>query len=100
MIIEYIQDQINRQLANELDSKLKEYLRGNLSKIGYQFHSDSAFFDFCKERIRLVSFPENPYRNELYLDFVDVENKGTLIGVYSTELNIYQDGDTIKMTIG
>lgn len=100
MIAEYIQYQISRQLSNELDLKLKEYLRDNLSKMGHQFHSDSDFLGFCKERIRLVSFTENPYRNELYLDFVDADNRGTLVGVYSTEINVYQDANTIKVTIG
>jgi len=89
-----------RKVTAEWDAKLKAYIQKNLKEFGYSFQSDAEFFDFCKNRVHRIVFEENPNDYEFYLDFVDADNKGTLIGLCSDKIDFKMDGNTATVTIG
>jgi hypothetical protein len=79
-----------QEISKQFDEKLKLYVMANLAKLGYIFKSDSELFEFASKRITRIKFESKPFYTELYLDFVDENNRGKLIGFYSdnTEYNI------------
>lgn len=89
-----------RKLTAEWDAKLKAYIQDNLKQFGHTFESDTDFFEFCKNRIHRLAFTEKPNYYEFYLDFVDADNKGTLIGSCSDKIVFTMDGNTATVTIG
>lgn len=83
------------KVVAEFDKRLKEYVRSNLSDIGYDFASEEAFIEFVKARVQRIShinWPRHYY--ELRLD------DGTLIGSYSDNIDVTLDGVKCTVTIG
>lgn len=81
----YIQKQVKAQ-----QNALKNYLKVNLKKLGYEFETDQEFFEFLKTRISRVAYQDQKF--SLYLDATE-NDKGTYIGGYSeiTESNLEQN---------
>lgn len=84
------------------DEHLKQYLINNLAIRGYTFSNDAEFMEFVKTRITKLQFEDDPYWNELYVDYQSTENKGEIVGCYSTKPNFtyeVQDGVNVLMSI-
>ncbi len=96
------------QIIGEMVSKarydwevvLKKYLRTNLAALGFIFEEEDEFLKFTKERISMISFEESPHELEFYVDFKDLGNRGTLIGICNDKLNLVMDSGTASITIG
>jgi len=95
----FMQD-VHRKLIEEWDAKLKAYIEANLKQLGFNFETDAEFFEFCKNRIHRIGFENKPNEWEFYLDYVDAENTGKLIGICSDKIDFKIDGSTATVTIG
>lgn len=91
-------DKISKQLHDNFNDHLEKYLMKNLEQFGIYIPSRSEFLKFCKERITRISSSMEDH--ELYLDFVDENDRGKLIGVYSSKTEIKQEGNKLTATIG
>ena len=89
-----------RKVTSEWDSKLKTYLQDNLKQFGYTFETDTDFFEFCKNRVHRIAFEHKPNEWEFYLDYVDTENTGKLIGICFDKIDFKMNGNTATVTIG
>ena len=89
-----------RKVTAEWDAKLKAYIQDNLKQFGHTFETDTEFFEFCKNRVQRIGFENKPSEWEFYLDYVDAENTGKLIGICSDKIDFKMDGNTATVTIG
>lgn len=89
-----------RKVTAEWDAKLKAYIQDNLKQFGYFFDTDAEFFEFCKNRVHRIGFEHKPNEWEFYLDYVDAENMGKLIGICSDKIDLKMDGTSASVTIG
>lgn len=92
--------EIQKKIWKDFDSHLRAYVTKNLKELGYEFISETDFIAFIQKRVTRISFEDKPNEFEIYLDFVDYENRGTLIGIYSDNVDFSFDGNTAKATIG
>lgn len=79
------------ELGSAIDLFIKLNVRDNLKDIGYEFNSDDEYFNFIKSRITQLQTISKPSCYKFYLDFVDngeESHGGTLIGVFSYDVNI------------
>jgi hypothetical protein len=89
-----------RKVTAEWDAKLKAYIQENLKQFGYAFETEAEFFEFCKNRVHRIGFENKPNEWEFYLDYVDAENTGKLIGICSDKIDFKMEGNTATVTIG
>jgi len=90
-----------RKAKRNFEFHVKENLIKNLQSLGYEFKNDAEFNSFCIERIHRCLFDDRPGDNELYIDFVDSENKGTLVLYFSDKINVeYSNENKLNVTIG
>lgn len=99
-LIGYIQENAISNIQKEQTEALEKLVKKRLEVIGHTFLSQEEFYSFCSKRIQKVSFTEEPFRHEIYLDFVDKNNRGTLLATYSTEINIERNGCLATITLG
>lgn len=92
--------EIQKKIWKDFDNHLRGYVTKNLKELGYEFSSETEFIAFIQKRVTRISFEDKPNEFEIYLDFVDYDNKGTLIGIYSDKVDFSWDGNTAKVTIG
>lgn len=97
---EQIMSDFHKKVWSDFDKKLREYVTKHLNDLGYQFGTEDEFIEFVKTRLHRIGFEDKPHYYELYLDFVDNENKGTFIGSYSDNVDISWNGNTVTATIG
>lgn len=97
---EQMMSDFHKKVWSDFDKKLREYVTKNLNDLGYQFANEDEFIEFVKARICRIGFEDKPHHYELYLDFVDNENKGTFIGSYSDNVDITWNENTVTATIG
>src|SRR5512138_3122569 len=97
---EQIMSDFRKKVWSDFDKKLREYVTKNLNDLGYQFATEDEFIEFVKARLHRIGFEDKPHYYELYLDFVDYENKGTFIGSYSDNVDISWKDNTVTATIG
>ena len=93
-------NEMYRKVTAEWDAKLKVYIQENLKQFGYAFETESEFFEFCKNRVQRIGFENKPSEWEFYLDYVDAENTGKLIGICSDKIDFKMEGNTATITIG
>lgn len=100
-LIEEITNDLYTKAIVQFESTLRRYIKDSLVMAGYEFfYSDTDFESFCKDRIYRLSFDDKPHYYELYLDFVDNENRGSFLCCYSDEMHCTYEGGTLKVTIG
>lgn len=87
------------KMTLELEDKLQYYIKNKLIELGYEFKNDKEFFEFCKDRIRRICFEDHPNYYEFYLDYINPQNRGTLIVTYSSEINFTDTGCNITSKI-
>ena len=92
--------EMQKKIWKDFDNHLRNYVTKNLKELGYEFISETDFIVFIQKRVTIISFECKPNEFEIYLDFVDYENRGTLIGIYSDKVDFSCDGNTVKATIG
>ena len=92
--------QITSQHIAAFNERIKEYLTENLKLIGICFNTDAEFLEFISTRLTRIKFEDNPNYYEFYLDFVNEENRGRLVGSYSDKTKIVHNGNTITATFG
>lgn len=97
---EQVMFDFHKKVWSDFDKKLREYVTKHLNDLGYQFATEDDFIEFVKARIYRIGFEDKPHYYELYLDFVDNENKGTFIGSYSDNVDITWNENTVTATIG
>lgn len=97
---EQIMSDFHKRVWSDFDKKLREYVTKNLNDLGYQFATEDEFIEFVKARLHRIGFEDKPHYYELYLDFVDSENNGTLIGSYFDNVDISWKDNTVTATIG
>jgi hypothetical protein len=88
-----------KKISNEWNQKITGYLKENLKALGYEFDSDLSFYEFCGKRITII-YSADKINNCFYLDYIDGENKGTLIGSFSDKVEIIHEGNKITAIIG
>jgi hypothetical protein len=91
---------IIRKAAEKFDSHLESYLKESLKQFGYEFESQSDFYEFCKARLHRIGFGHKSNYYELYLDYKDAENKGPLVGCYSHDISLDMQGNKMTITFG
>lgn len=91
---------LQKKAVDEWEIKLKSFLKENLKEFGYEFDSDADFVSFCKTRITLLDFVGGTNYHELYLDYINEENKGEFICSYADDYEMTMDGHTVTATIG
>lgn len=94
-----IMNDFTQKAWSEWEQKLKAYLKDNLKQFGYEFATDDEFLNFCKERVNRICFEDNPNYYEFYLDYVNEENTGKLIGACSDEIEFVNDFENNKITV-
>ena len=72
---EYIEE-FNRCFYENIEA----YLIENLNKKGFSFKNKEEFYEFCKSRVSRLD--TNGIYHDFYLDFINLENRGILIGKY------------------
>ena len=93
-----VQSEFLLQATRERNAKIEEYLKNNLKSIGFEFGNQNDFYEFLKERVHRIHL-EDTSENELRLDYVDSENTGTLIGVYSDKVSFSEKEGIFTATI-
>lgn len=91
---------LHKNAIAEWEEKLKVYLKENLKQFGYDFENDNEFLDFCKIRVNRLCFEDKPNYYEFYLDYVNEENTGKLIGCCSDNIDFINNGDKTTIKIG
>lgn len=81
------------------EDKLKDYLKNNLKQFGFEFTADADFISFCKERVSRIAFSEPKKYYEFYLDYIDLNNTGKMIGCYSENVEYKNEGSKITVQI-
>lgn len=89
-----------KQVQEQLEDRLRDYLTRNLWLLGFEFKTDEEFLAFVGCRIQRISFEDKPRYYELYLDFIDLENRGVLVGCYSDNIDVSFDGNKVTATCG
>jgi len=97
---ETFMNDLYRKVTSEWDEKLKDYIQHNLKQFGFYFKTDAEFYGFCKNRVHRIGFENKPNEWKIYLDYVDAQNTGKLIGIYSDEIDFKMDGNSYTVTIG
>lgn len=97
-------NRITMSLISKAQNTLKAHIRlkliEKLKYLGYVFEDDYEFNQFCINRVSTIHFEDRVNYSELYLDFVNDENKGTLIFCYSDKVSCDYSDDKIIVTIG
>jgi phytoene dehydrogenase-like protein len=88
-----------REVSNKWQDACKEYLKKNLSELGYSFNSDLDFIVFCKSRVTRITLAGSR-KYDYYLDYVNTANTGKFIGSVSDKSEFSREGDKINITIG
>lgn len=99
-LISFIQKNAISNLQKEQSGALEKLVKKRLGVIGHTFNSQEEFYSFCSNRIHRVGFGGEPFRYEIYLDFIDENNRGTLLASYSAKINIELDNYTATFTLG
>lgn len=71
---------ISLSIQKELQDKIMEYLKCNLSELGFAFKTELECAFFFKERVTRVDY-DLCDTVEYYLDFKNENERGTLIGI-------------------
>lgn len=99
-MIEQVMTDFYEKVWTEFEGRLQEYVMKRLNELGYKINSEEEFSYFVRRRISRICFEERLHYYELYLDFVDKENRGTFIGSYSDNVDFSFEGNTVTATIG
>lgn len=92
----YFIDKITREISKQFHEKLEEHIKSFLKKLGYEFR-EKEFINFCIERVHITV---QDGKHTFYLDYVDTDNKGTVIGgYYAPKANFSMEGFTAKSSI-
>lgn len=93
-------DQAFRKAWFEWEQKFKSYLEKNLKTIGYFFETEEKFTNFFKEKVTRIVFEDKPNYQEFYINYVNQENSGTLIGICSDKIEIINKDNKFTILIG
>lgn len=99
-LLKFVEQEFINKSKREFNEKLESYLMDNLKNLGYKFETKKDLMDFCKNRLHRVSFGENFNNHIFYLDYIDEQNRGTLIGRCNDKLNIKYEGNKIVAVFG
>lgn len=89
---------LNRAV-NQFDQKLQEYIKTNLKELGFEFSTDEEMNEFASKRIHRIS-TEGTHYHEIYLDYVDKDNTGILIGCYHDRMESTFENGKLTVTFG
>lgn len=99
--VQGIVQEIISKVKRDFEYKIKLTLKERLSELGYFFEDDYEFNKFCQKRITRVRNCEYSTDEEIYLDFKNKENIGTLLVKYSTEISYdWKENNVLNVTIG
>lgn len=90
-----IRNQIQELMKRREDMLLRQF-KMKLKRLNYTFASDNAFELFCAARITRLSYPGG---EELWLDYRDPKEPGTLILRFSTDVEFAFDSTRVIMTV-
>ena len=97
--MELIQNELNKIYEKALakqDRLLRNYLIKNLKELGIDINDDDELNKFARERIHVVDYPN--HEHELYI--IDNAGNKTLIGIYSTKVNVDLLDNKVNIKIG
>lgn len=81
---------IQYALIDNIISKRNEMLeigiKQNLNTLGYNFNDNEEFIDLVSKRLTLICPSSKPLCGEVYLDYINKEDKGTLLVYYNDEI--------------
>lgn len=92
-------EHVKRSVA-AFDKHLAEQTRKVLEAKGFTFENEGDFKLFCRDRLTVVSFEDNEFRKEMYLDLKSPEEPGTLLFRFSTEITTKYDNGVLTTTFG
>lgn len=99
MEIKDVMSEFYNRAVNQFDQKLREYIKTNLKELGFDFNTDEEMNEFASNRIHRISFVDQHY-HEIYLDYVDNDNKGILIGCYHDRMESSFENGKLTITFG
>lgn len=85
-MINAVQDLVNATIQSYYES-IEAGLKKNLVQLGVVFENEAQWLDFCKARITVFKAPFEDWR--FYLDFVDHNCPGILIGVFQSPESLW-----------
>lgn len=97
---ENVMNDFQRKVIDERDFHLQVYLRENLKQFGYEFGDKNEFLEFCGTRVCAVSFEDKPNYFEFFIDYVNEENRGKLIGACSYNVEFVNEFNKITAIVG
>ena len=97
--LRHLQDEIFRKLNKEYEDKVINELTSKLLQIGYSFNNEEDFFNFCRERVKIIGM-EDSHIEIFYLDYINENETGIPLLSRSTELNIKTEGNIVTATYG
>lgn len=99
-LVDYVLQKNLEEISKKNSDYLSEYIRMNLEYLGFFFEDENEFLDFAKNRITRISFSEDMYHFEYYLDYVSETNRGILIGISNGKVKWTYEPNKITVTIG
>lgn len=91
-----ISDKIIEEIINKINLKLILCIKQNLSNSGYNFIDHEDFLKFFKNRVVRIN-NNNVYR--FYINYKDENNTGSLIGIFSSEVEMNITDGIVNLTI-
>lgn len=98
-LVDHILQKNIEEISKKHSATLSQYIRSNLQDFGFFFESENEFLDFVRDRITRISFSENVYHFEYYLDYVSEANRGVLIGVSNGKVKWSWSYEPYKVTL-
>ena len=99
-LVDYLVQTCIEEVSKKHSDILSQYIRKNLEDFGFFFESQNDFLDFAKNRITRISFSENMYHFEYYLDYTSETDKGILIGISNGNVKWTYEPNRITVTVG
>lgn len=96
--LNYLLTKINNDFNNRKDNFLRDNIEKSLGKLGFYFPSESELIIFAERRITKVI--DSDFKLDLYyLDYIDEENNGILLGSINYDFNYESSGSLITSEI-
>lgn len=89
-----------QQAVAAFDKALADMTRKTLEAKGFTFDSEGDFKLFCRDRLTVISFEENEFRKEMYLDCISPDEPGTFLFKFSSEITTKYENGVLTTTFG
>jgi hypothetical protein len=99
-VTEIIDTQHVQHAVAAFDKALADMARKTLEAHIKAFESEGDFKLFCRDRLTVISFEDNEFRKEMYLDYESPEEPGIFLFKFSTEITTKYENGVLTTTFG